>query len=100
MSSDPPDNAVFLAARDRLAARMKALRSVADMPQGVAAARAGIDRTTWNRIERARLSGIRLETLLRIQYALGLDTLEGLFGETTGDLLARTGTSRREGGGA
>jgi hypothetical protein len=39
------------------------------------------------------MKGIKLETLLRIQYALDVDTLEGLFGETTGDLL--TGSSRR-----
>lgn len=97
MPADPPRNAVFLEARDRLAERMRALRDVADMPQGEAAARAGIDRTTWNRIERARMAGIRLETLLRIQYALRLDTLEGLFGETTGDLLAGTSRNQRAG---
>lgn len=41
--------------------------------------------------------GIRLETLLRIQYALRLDTLEGLFSETTGDLLAGTSRDRPTG---
>lgn len=55
------------------------------MPQTLAASRAGIDRTNWGRIEAGKLD-VRLDTLLRLQYALGVDTLEGLFGETTGDL--------------
>lgn len=58
------------------------------MPQTVAASRAGIDRTSWGRIEAGRLD-VRLDTLLRIQFALEVDTLEGLFGETTGDLFGR-----------
>jgi transcriptional regulator with XRE-family HTH domain len=93
MSFSPPDTTTFDEARHRLAERMKALRNVASMPQDQAASRAGIDRSTWNKIERRRQSDIKLETLMRIQYALGVDTLEGLFGETTGDLLA--GRSRR-----
>jgi transcriptional regulator with XRE-family HTH domain len=58
------------------------------MPQSEAASRAGIDRTSWGRLEAGRLDA-RLDTLLRIQYALGVDTLEALFGETTGDLFGR-----------
>jgi transcriptional regulator with XRE-family HTH domain len=58
------------------------------MPQSVAASRAGIDRTSWGRIEAGKLD-VRLDTLLRIQFALGVDTLEALFGETTGDLFGR-----------
>jgi transcriptional regulator with XRE-family HTH domain len=75
----------FREARDRLAARMIALRTAAEMPQIEAARRAGIDRTSWGRIEAGKLD-VRLDTLLRIQYALEVDTIEGLFGETTGDL--------------
>jgi transcriptional regulator with XRE-family HTH domain len=67
---------------------MRALRLAASIPQTVAASRAGIDRTSWGRIEAARLD-VRLDTLLRIQFALRVDTLEGLFGETTGDLFGR-----------
>ena len=95
MALQPPDADSFHEARRRLAERMRYLRDVAQLPQGEAASRAGIDRTTWNRIERSRMKGIRLETLLRIQYALDVDTLEGLFGETTGDLLAGTSRIRR-----
>jgi transcriptional regulator with XRE-family HTH domain len=80
------DSSSLAEARQRLAERMRELRTAAHMPQGAAAARAGIDRTTWNRIELAKMADIRLETLLRIEYALGVDTLEALFGETTGDL--------------
>jgi transcriptional regulator with XRE-family HTH domain len=58
------------------------------MPQSVAASRAGIDRTSWGRIEAGKLD-VRLDTLLRIQFALGVDTLEALFGSTTGDLFGR-----------
>lgn len=84
------DTAVFVEARERLARRMKELRNVAGMPQAVAAARAGIDRSTWIRIERAKVTDVKLETLLRIEYALGAGTLEALFCETTGDLVGRT----------
>jgi transcriptional regulator with XRE-family HTH domain len=79
----------FRVARDRLAARMVELRTAANLPQTEAARRAGIDRTNWSRIEAGKLD-VRLETLLRIQYALEVDTIEALFGETTGDLLGRT----------
>ncbi|WP_370552400.1 helix-turn-helix transcriptional regulator [Conexibacter sp. CPCC 205706] len=90
MRRQKPDSETFQEARDRLAARMRALRSAASMPQSAAASRAGIDRTTWGRIEAGRLD-VRLDTLLRIQFALEVDTLEGLFGETTGDLFVRQG---------
>jgi transcriptional regulator with XRE-family HTH domain len=90
MPRSAPDDQTFQEARDRLANRMRTLRSAASMSQSVAAARAGIDRTSWGRIEAGRLD-VRLDTLLRIQFALGVDTLEGLFGETTGDLFERAG---------
>lgn len=80
-----PTDETFQEARDRLAARMRDLRSAANLPQTDAARLAGIDRTSWGRIEAGKLD-VRLDTLLRIQFALGIDTLEGLFGETTGDL--------------
>jgi hypothetical protein len=58
------------------------------MPQSVAAGRAGIDRTSWGRIKPGKLD-VRLDTLLRIQYVLGVDTLEALLGRTTGVLFGR-----------
>jgi transcriptional regulator with XRE-family HTH domain len=88
MPRTPPDEATFAEARARLAARMSALRHAAGMPQSEAAARAGIDLRNWGRIEKAR-HDVRLDTLLRIQYALGVDSVEALFGETTGDLFGR-----------
>jgi transcriptional regulator with XRE-family HTH domain len=47
-----------------------------------------MDRRHWRRLEQAQ-SNPTLDTLLSIQYALGVDTLDALFGETTGDLLGR-----------
>lgn len=91
MSRKAPDTETFQEARDRLAARMRDLRRAANMPQQDAARLAGLDRTSWGRIEAGKLD-VRLDTLLRIQYALGVDTLEALFGETTGDLF-RHGSS-------
>lgn len=64
---------------------MRHLRNAANMPQQDAARLAGLDRTSWGRIEAGKLD-VRLDTLLRIQFALGVDTLEALFSETTGDL--------------
>lgn len=58
------------------------------MPQIEAAERAGINLRTWGRIEMGRLN-VRLDTLLRIQYALGVDCIDALFGATTGDLFGR-----------
>lgn len=81
------NKAVFAEARRRLAERMRELRTAARMPQTEAAARAGIDRSTWNRIELAKMTDVKLETLLRIEHALGAGTLEALFCETTGDLV-------------
>jgi DNA-binding XRE family transcriptional regulator len=82
-----PDEATFQEARDRLAFRMRQLRGAAHLPQVDAARLAGLDRTSWGRIEAGKLD-VRLDTLLRIQFALDVDTLEGLFGETTGDLFS------------
>jgi len=87
MRPEPVDPTHLAEARVRLAQRMKILRQAARMPQGLAAERAGIDRTTWNRIELAKMADIKLDTLLRIEYALGVNTLEALFGETTGDVV-------------
>jgi transcriptional regulator with XRE-family HTH domain len=81
-----PDS--LAAARARLAERMTLLRQGTQMSQRDAAARASMDRRHWRRLEQAQ-SNPTLDTLLSIQYALGVDTLDALFGETTGDLLGR-----------
>jgi len=56
------------------------------MSQAEASARAGLTRRQWVRIENGEV-GPRLDSLLQIQCIFGLDTLEALFGPTTGDLL-------------
>jgi transcriptional regulator with XRE-family HTH domain len=93
MPRKPLTDETFRAARDRLAARMVELRSAANLPQSEAARRAGMDRTNWGRIESGKLD-VRLETLLRIQYALEVDTIEALFSEMTGDRLGRPAVRR------
>ena len=60
------------------------------MSQTEAASAAGITRRNWCRIEKGELNP-RLDSLLRIQSALGRDTLDSLFAPTTGDLLQRKG---------
>ena len=83
------DRQLLGAAGDRDIARARELlRAGASMPQAAAARRAGIDRRNWARIEAGAIDP-RLETLLKIQYALGVDSLDALFGETTGDILGR-----------
>ena len=75
-------------ARERLAARMIELRAAARMSQVQAAREAGMNRRNWSRIEKRELNP-RLDSLLRIQYALNVDSLDALFGATTGDLFGR-----------
>ena len=87
MIGNPPDNATMEAARVARAERMRALRSEAKMSQRTAAHRAGMDPRNWSRIERAELHP-RLDSLLRIQFALGLQSIEALFGsQATGELI-------------
>jgi transcriptional regulator with XRE-family HTH domain len=59
------------------------------MPQRVAASRAGLDDSYWARLERGRCDPT-LTSLLRIQRALGLDSIETLLGPTASSGLAQT----------
>ncbi|MBN1530178.1 MAG: helix-turn-helix transcriptional regulator [Thermoleophilaceae bacterium] len=68
---------------------MRDLREGTSMSQREAAGRAGITHRQWKRIEHGEANPT-LESLLGIQYALRIDSLDALFGETTGDLLGRT----------
>jgi transcriptional regulator with XRE-family HTH domain len=70
------------AARQALAARMEELRDAAGMSQRQAALRGGMDPRNWARIEQGKLNP-RLDSLLRIQFALDVDSLEALFGVAT-----------------
>lgn len=72
--------------RAALGQRIAALRREEKMSQIEASSRAGLDRRQWIRIEKGEAAP-RLESLLQIQCVFGLDTLEALFGPTTGDLL-------------
>lgn len=74
-----PDRRTMEAAREALAFRMQQLRDEAGMSQRAAARSAGMDQRNWSRIEQRELNP-RLDSLLRIQYALGVDSLEALFG--------------------
>jgi transcriptional regulator with XRE-family HTH domain len=88
MSRIEPNDEIMAEARTRLARRMRALRTATSMSQAVASARAGMTRRNWSRIETGELNP-RLDSLLRIQYALRVDGLDALFGPTTGDLFGR-----------
>lgn len=101
MAAKPPDEATMEEARQRLAERMRALRCEANMSQREAARRAGMDQRNWSRIEQRKLNP-RLDSLLRIQHALDVENLEGLFGpQATRDILRQrkrengTASSRR-----
>jgi transcriptional regulator with XRE-family HTH domain len=84
-----PDDAALAAARVRLADRMRQLRTEANMSQRQAADLAGMDQKNWSRIE-GRRANPRLDSLLRIQFALRLESIESLFGSPgTGELLQR-----------
>jgi transcriptional regulator with XRE-family HTH domain len=69
-----------------LGKRIADLRHVSNLSQTEASARAGLNRRNWIRIEKGETTP-RLESLLQIQCMFGLDTLDALFGPTTGDLL-------------
>ena len=75
----PLDEELLLVARRTLARRLRELRVQRDLSQDVAASHAGMHQTAWSRIE-SGVSDPRLSSLLRIQHALSLDSLESLFG--------------------
>src|SRR4051794_31666369 len=81
----PPDLALATQrledARARLAERMKTTRDHYGWTQAIAAGRAGLAQSEWSRIE-SEGTDPRLSSLLRIQYALGLASLEEFFGDS------------------
>jgi len=87
------DMAVVRAALGR---RIAALRHEEKMSQAEASSKAGLNRRQWIRIEKGE-AGLRLDSLLQIQCVFGLDTLEALFGATTGDLLRIRARAREHG---
>jgi len=74
----------------RFGRRLTALRTARDgvyMTQVSAAERAGLGRDYWRRLEHG-LSDPSLTSLLRIQHALGVDSIETLLGPTASAGLA------------
>jgi transcriptional regulator with XRE-family HTH domain len=74
------DDARLLDIRKALGRRIEELRERQRLRQYEAAEHAGMNQGHWSKIERGELD-LRLSTLLRVQYALGLDYFESLFGE-------------------
>jgi transcriptional regulator with XRE-family HTH domain len=86
MAGIPPEQASLEAALPALASRVTELREATNMSQSQAAARGGLGPRNWSRIELG-LHFPRLDSLLRVQSALDLDTIDALFAPTTGELL-------------
>src|SRR5215203_3160146 len=97
MPEKPLSEADMADVRSALGSRIAALRREVKMSQTEASLRAGLDRRQWIRIEKGE-SAPRLESLLQIQCVFGLDSLESLFGPTTGDLLKVRSRRRKDGG--
>ena len=81
--NEPRDDALtdelFVAVQQALGRRVEALRDARGLTQAEVALHAGMNQGHWSKIERGELN-LRLSTLLRVQYALGLDFFESLFG--------------------
>ncbi len=87
-----PEELDYMRVRRALAARMRELRRVgtdAELPQREAARRAGIDQSYWTRLEGARCDP-SLSSMLKIQRAFDLDSIEALLGPTPSQLLTST----------
>jgi transcriptional regulator with XRE-family HTH domain len=84
----PPDDYTLEMAREALAARMATVRKELDLSQHQAAERGGLDASNWSKMERGKVPKPQLDTLLKVQYALKLDSLDALFGpQPTRELL-------------
>jgi transcriptional regulator with XRE-family HTH domain len=86
MAHAPLSEADLLRMKSRFAVRLKALRSETNMSQTEVAARAGITRRNLARIEGGEVFP-RLDSLLRIQRALGRESIDALIAPTTSDLI-------------
>jgi transcriptional regulator with XRE-family HTH domain len=67
-------------ATQALSARVAALREQSKMTQEELAERAGLTQTNVSKLERG-LQHPRIDTVLRLQHAFGLRSIEELFGE-------------------
>jgi ribosome-binding protein aMBF1 (putative translation factor) len=67
-------------ARREFGTRLRLLREQRAWSQDDAGRRAGMSQTEWSRVERAETNP-SMTTLLRMQHALGVDSIESMFGE-------------------
>lgn len=75
-------------AREEFGTRLRTLREQKGWSQDDAGRYAGISQTEWSRVERAETNP-SMTTLLRMQHALGVDSIETLFGEEPSRRLLR-----------
>jgi transcriptional regulator with XRE-family HTH domain len=87
-SEDPLEEATLTEARRRLAERMRSTRRQFGWSQQEAADRAGVTQSMWSRVEAGERDP-QLSSLLRIQHALGLASLEEFFGDAPTERLFR-----------
>jgi transcriptional regulator with XRE-family HTH domain len=71
---------VLQRAREEIGHRLRELREQRSWSQGEASRQSGVSQGEWSRIESAETNP-GMTTLLRIQHALNLDSVETLFGE-------------------
>jgi transcriptional regulator with XRE-family HTH domain len=77
---EPLSAAAVAKARTEFGHRLEQLRREHSWTQLEAGERAGLSQTEWSRVERA-LTNPSLTTLLRMQHALDLDSVEALLGD-------------------
>jgi transcriptional regulator with XRE-family HTH domain len=75
-------------AREEFGTRLRLLREQRRWSQDDAGRRAGMSQAEWSRVERAETNP-SMTTLLRMQHALGVDSIETLFGEEPSRRLVR-----------
>jgi HTH-type transcriptional regulator/antitoxin HipB len=75
-------------ARQEFGVRLRLLREHRDWSQADAGRHAGMSQAEWSRVERAETNP-SMTTLLRMQNALGVDSIETLFGEEPSRRLVR-----------
>jgi transcriptional regulator with XRE-family HTH domain len=76
-------------AREQFGHRLRALREQRAWSQGDAGRKSGVSQGEWSRVERAETNP-SMTTLLRIQHALDLDSVEMLFGDPPSRRILRT----------
>ena len=72
---------------DLVRQRVRVLREQRGLSQKAAGSRVGLHQWGWSRIETGAVE-LRLDLLLQVQYALGLDSLESLLGDLPSENLA------------